>query len=50
MLALAHLFNFLPEWDAELHRIAQKLYSSGGSHAYEQFKDIQDHYRMMASI
>jgi hypothetical protein len=31
LLALAHLFNFLPEWDCELRHIADKLHPSCGA-------------------
>lgn len=40
LLALAHLFNFLPQWDCELRGIAEKLHSSCGAQSYERFKNI----------
>lgn len=37
-LGLAHLANFLPEWDSELRSIAAKL--SGGAPLYERLKEM----------
>jgi hypothetical protein len=42
LLALAHLANFLPQWEAELRRVAAKLDESSGPTLYDEFRRIEN--------
>lgn len=50
LLALAHLSNFLPEWEAQLRLIAAKLSGPEGLRLFDRLKNMEHSEAALVAI